>query len=96
MQGLRELAQVLGGCWAEQMFLMLEARAIRVPRRWPGSKDEARRLASAYAETTGETELLASALQKAAADAWVLLVAFAAETWSDLPPVRARAISGWS
>ena len=96
MEGLRGLAQVLGGCWAEQMFLTLEARASRVPYRWPGSKDEARRLASAYTETTVDTELLATVLQRAAADAWGLLVPFVAETCSDLPPMRARAISGWS
>ena len=64
------LARVLGACWAEQMLLTLLRRAAPVPRLWPGTKAQARRLASAYCEYVDEREHLASEIQRTALSAW--------------------------
>jgi hypothetical protein len=64
------LARVLGACWAEQMLLTLLRRKAPIPRLWPGTKAQARRLASAYCEYVDEREQLASEIQRMALIAW--------------------------
>ena len=65
---LVDLAPVLSAYWMEHVLARLGTA--RVPRLWPGTTNEARRLAAAYADDPEVCEWLATRLQRITVAAW--------------------------
>jgi hypothetical protein len=69
-----EVAHKLGATWAKKMFAAFRLRTRRIPGQWPGTKPQARRLASAYFISREDSDRLANEVQKIAVRTWIALV----------------------
>jgi|SwirhirootsSR3_FD_contig_31_22008155_length_298_multi_3_in_0_out_0_1 hypothetical protein len=69
MQYIEHTASLLSHHWAERVYCRFLAGGNKIPRKWPGTIDEAREVVAEFADAE-EREDLASAVQNKANDVW--------------------------
>jgi hypothetical protein len=69
-----EVSYKLGATWAKRMFDAFQVRARRIPAKWPGTKAQARRLASAYFVSSADADRLSDEVQRIAVRTWIALI----------------------
>src|SRR5512146_1270729 len=92
MLDFSDVARVLGTTWAEKMFLAFRQHSRHVPRLWPGTKSQARRLAGAYFTGEGDCERLACDVQRIAAHTWAKLAVGGPVATRPVAPARPPAL----
>jgi hypothetical protein len=70
MDGLAEVAHLVGVEWAQHVLTILEHRAQPIPVDWPGTPEEAIAIAESFAMDGGDRVWLAEQLLRMAEDAW--------------------------
>ena len=94
MLDFSHVAQKLGTTWAEKMYAAFARHTTRVPRLWPGTKPQAKRLAAAYFSGNEDCDRLANEVQRVAAGTWARLSGGGARSLISSRPVRAVLPSG--